>query len=354
VNPLEEDLDHILAHTSGIWEPVRNQGIFVTGGTGFFGRWILESFAHANRKLKLGAHMVVLSRNPEAFNAKAPHLAADPAIRFVSGDVRTFTAADVQQHLGKESRGRYGFVIHAATQSSAKLNSENPLLMIDTVTAGTRSALEFAVASEAQRFLLTSSGAIYGRQPGEVTHVPETFNGAPDLTDPNSAYAEAKRMAELLCAAYHKEHGLESVIARGFAFVGPFLPLDTHFAIGNFIRDAIAGGPIEVSGDGTPYRSYLYAADLVIWLWTILLKGRPGRAYNVGSEDAHTIHELAKIVADVCGTGMIHVKEKPDPARPAQRYVPSCQRAMEELGLRQWIDLPEGIRRTATFATKEL
>jgi dTDP-glucose 4,6-dehydratase len=352
-NPLAADLDHILQHTGSLWEPLRGQNIFITGGTGFFGRWLLESFAHVNDSLGLDARMVVLSRNPEAFVARAPHLGRQPAITFVRGDVRTFTAGEAHSQLGSKGPGRFGFVIHAATESSGNMNTENPLLMIDTIEQGTRAALEFAVAAGARRFLFTSSGAVYGRQPSEMTHVPETYLGGPDPLVSASAYGEAKRMAELLCASYHKNHGLEPVIARGFAFVGPFLPLNVHFAIGNFIRDALRGGPIEVNGDGTPYRSYLYAADLAIWLWTILLKGQPGRAYNVGSEEAHTIHDLAKIVAEVCRAGMVHVKEKPDPARSPHRYVPSCQRAAEELGLRPRIELAEGIRRTAVFAEKK-
>lgn len=351
-NPLLEDLEHILAHTREIWEPLRGENIFVTGGTGFFGRWLLESFAHANNALGLGAKMAVLTRSPESFAAKAPHLFENPGISFVQGDVRTFTAAELRAQLGSKAPGQFQLVIHAATEASAKLNAEDPLLMIDTIVEGTRAALEFAVETAAKRFLLTSSGAVYGRQPGAMTHIPEDYAGGPDPLNLHSAYGEAKRMAELLCASYQKQHAVQPLIARCFAFVGPFLPLDAHFAIGNFIRDAVRGGPIQVNGDGSPYRSYLYAADLAIWLWTILLKGQPGRAYNVGSEDAHTIQELAKIVAEVCGAGIVHVKEKPDPAKPPERYVPLCQRASRELGLHQLVDLAASIKRTATFAAK--
>ena len=347
MNPLQADLDHILAHTGEMWEPLRGQNIFVTGGTGFFGRWLLESFAHVNRALAMRAQMIVLSRNPELFAAKAPHLFGSAGITFVRGDIRSFTAADVDRQLGPDAPAQFGFVIHAATEASAKLNAEDPLLMINTIVAGTERALQFAVTKGANRFLLTSSGAVYGPQPSTMTHVPEEYSGGPDPTDPNSAYGEAKRMAELLGAGYQKQHGLEFLSARCFAFVGPFLPMDTHFAIGNFIRDALCGGTIEVSGDGTPYRSYLYAADLVIWLWTILLKGKAGRAYNVGSEDAHTISSLARIVADACHARGVVVKKQPDPVKPPSRYVPSCRRAHQELGLKPHIDLAEAIRRTA-------
>lgn len=345
-NPLAADLDHILQASEGLWEPLRGKNIFVTGGTGFFGRWLLESFAHVNVRLNLGARMVVLSRRPDLFASRAPHLHQDPAIMFAQGDVRAFSALQVRTQLGPNAPLHYEFVIHAATEASAKLNAENPLLMIDTIVEGTRATLDFAVETGAKRFLLTSSGAVYGRQPSDVTHLPENYAGGPDPLQTHSAYGEAKRMAELLCATYHQKQGLEPLIARCFAFVGPFLPLHVHFAIGNFIRDAISGAVIRVTGDGSPYRSYLYAADLSLWLWTILFQGKASRAYNVGSEDARTILEIAEMVAAVCGGREIYVEDKPDPARLPARYVPSCQRAAEELELRPLIGLAEGIKRT--------
>ena len=344
-NPFTADLEHVLAHTEGLWEPFRGKHIFVTGGTGFFGRWLLESFAHANKALSLNAQMVVLSRNPESFAANAPELSTNPAIRFVRGDVLTLGASEIRKQLGAEAPQPFAFVIHAATASSGSVYVENPSLIPDSIVEGTRAALEFALEMGATRLLFTSSGAVYGRQPSDVSHIPEGYLDDAEVTA-RSAYGEAKWKAEQLCVTYHKQHDIEPVIARGFAFVGPFLPLDVHFAIGNFIRDAVAGRPIQVNGDGTPYRSYLYTADLVIWLWTMLLRGEAGRAYNVGSEDAHTIYSLANLVAEICHAPAVHVREKPDPARPAERYVPSCRRAHEELGLQQHISLADAIRRT--------
>jgi nucleoside-diphosphate-sugar epimerase len=355
-NPLAEDLAHVLAHTDArVWEALRDQNIFVTGGTGFFGRWLLESFAHANPTLDLNARLVVLSRDPVRFLATAPHLGADVGISFVRGDVQDFTTQSVREALGESGPERFGFVVHAATEASAKLNAENPLLMIDTIVQGTRAALEFAVASGASRFLLTSSGAVYGPQPPDVTHVAEDYLGGPDQTNVGSAYGEGKRLAELLCVCFAKQHGLEPVLARCFAFVGPFLPLDAHFAIGNFIRDAIRGGPIRVGGDGTPYRSYLYAADLVIWLWTMLVKAESCRAYNVGSSQDLDIAAIAEQVRSaVAPNAAVEIARQPQPDAPPSRYVPSTLRAERELLLHTLVPLPEAIRRTADHARNHL
>jgi dTDP-glucose 4,6-dehydratase len=335
-NPLSADLDHILEHTRPLWNELRGQRIFITGGTGFFGKWILESLLWANNRLDLDCHATVLSRSPNVFRAKAPHLAGHQAVSVMQGDVRTFAFPN----------GEFGHIIHAATESSAKLNTEQPLQMLDTIVEGTRHMLEFARVCGAESFLLTSSGAIYGKQPTELTHVPEDYSSAPDPLDPRSAYGEGKRVAEHLCALY-ADVRLKPKIARCFAFVGPYLPLDIHFAIGNFIRDALNGGPIVVKGDGTPHRSYLYAADLVIWLWTILLKGGSCRPYNVGSSHSTSIGELAKQVADQFTAQIaIEIRGTSDSQRPIERYVPDIRRAMQELGLQETISLPNAIAKT--------
>ena len=185
------DRQYILDHTADWWEPLRGQRVLLTGGTGFFGVWLLQSFAWANQEFGLDAKAVVLSRNWEAFHQKAPWLADDPAVSCHAGDVRDFAFP----------AGHFSHVIHAATEASAKLNEDSPLLMLDTIVAGTRRTLEFARHCGATRFLLTSSGAVYGRQPSELTHVPEDYAGAPDPVSPRSAYGVGKRIAEHLGAS---------------------------------------------------------------------------------------------------------------------------------------------------------
>ena len=349
----EADLEHVLAHTRGLWEPMRGRNLFVTGGTGFFGRWLLESFAFANERLALGAHATVLTRSPAAFKERAPEVAAQSCLTFVKGDVTDFTYQQVREQLPAGHDGAFRFVIHAATEASARLNEVEPLRMIDTIVAGTRRALDFAIESGARRFLLASSGAVYGAQPPEITHIPEEYAGGPDCTNPRSAYGEAKRLAELLCACYSRR-GIEPVIARGFAFVGPLLPLDIHFAVGNFIRDALKGGPIQIAGDGTPCRSYLYAADLAAWLWHLLFRAEPNRPYNVGSDESLSIAELAALVAESSARPVeIRIARQPTPGAPPSRYVPRTDRATRELGLETWIPLPDALRRTFAWNRRE-
>jgi dTDP-glucose 4,6-dehydratase len=183
-----------------------------------------------------------------------------------------------------------------------------------------------------------------------MARLPETYGGGPDPTDPRSVYAEGKRLAELQCALYARNRGLECALARCFAFVGPYLPLDVHFAIGNFIGDCLQQRPIEISGDGTAYRSYLYAADLAIWLWTILVRGESCRPYNVGSEQAWSIAGLAaEVAAALEPSTAIRVRGLPRPGAACDRYIPDTGRARLELGLRELISLPDAIRRTAEW-----
>ena len=334
------DLGLILRETQSLWEPMRGQRIFITGGTGFFGCWLLESFCHINRELALNASATVLTRSPASFSAKAPHLARDPHVQLLAGDVRDF----------KFPEGHFPYIIHAATEASARQAAEAPLEMLSTILAGTQRTLEFAAAHGTARFLLTSSGAVYGRQPSSMTHLPESYAGAPDPLDPSSVYAEGKRAAELMCSLYQKTTGIECAIARCWAFCGPHLPLDAHFAIGNFIGNVLGRERISIQGDGTPRRSYLYGADLAIWLWTMLFRAPSLTPINVGSDEDVSILELAQKVAQTLDpdTG-IDVAGSPVKGAAPSRYVPSVDRARQLLGLRQIVSLEESIRRTAAW-----
>ncbi|MEI8233745.1 MAG: NAD-dependent epimerase/dehydratase family protein [Verrucomicrobiota bacterium] len=340
-NPLAGDLNHILEHTGGLWEELRGKRIFITGGTGFFGCWLLESFLWANARLGLEAEAVVLSRDPEAFAQKVPHLARHPAISLHQGDIRSFSFPG----------GHFSHVIHAATESSVKLmKAEDPLSTVDAIVGGTRRALDFALQCGAKKFLLTSSGAVYGKQPSGLTHIPEDYNGAPDPMDTGAAYGNGKRLAEHLCALYAKQHGLETKIARCFAFVGPYQPLDAHFAIGNFIGNALLGQPVIIKGDGTPYRSYLYATDLIVWLLTILISGEPMRPYHVGSDVPVSIAELARLVARLPDSPVpVQILGTPKPETLPERYIPETRLTQASLGLQITVGIEEALRRTWAF-----
>jgi dTDP-glucose 4,6-dehydratase len=170
----------------------------------------------------------------------------------------------------------------------------------------------------------------------------------PDPLNANNAYGIGKRVAEHLCAMYQDAHGVETVIARCFAFVGEDLPLDVHFAIGNFIRDALWREEIVVGGDGTSLRSYLDQRDLAQWLRKLLADGVGGRAYNVGSDQAISVAALADLVRDIVSPRkIVRVLGKPDGRSDRNLYVPDIRRAKDELGLEVTIPLGDAICATA-------
>lgn len=315
--------------------------LLLTGGTGFFGRSLLRTWlAHARNGHPI-APVTVLSRDPEAFLACYPEFSGLPWLSFHKGDICDPTSLPV----GKA----FSLVLHAATDSTQGPQL-SPLTRFWQIVDGTRILLDYAVAIGARRFLLTSSGGIYGPQPAEYVALAEDWSGSPDLLNPATAYSQGKRAAEHLCALYQQAYGLEAVIARCFAFVGPDLPLDVHFAIGNFIRDALTRDAIEVAGDGSPLRTYLHQDDLAQWLLTVLEQGRPGEAYNVGSDEVVSIADLANLVRDLLAPDkpmLIHGHGS-DP-RGRNRYIPDIRKAQRELSLRVTIPLAEAIRRTGEY-----
>ena len=336
---LREDLIHVFDKTEGIWDAFRNKSIFITGGTGFFGKWLLESFLYINQELQLGASVTVLTRDPKKFLGDFPFYKEQQALRFIEGDILNFDFPS----------GDYHYIIHAATEADAALNNSQPLRMVDTITVGTRRMLDFAREKSAESFLFVSSGAVYGKQPEAVTHIEESQSFPVDINNPQSAYAEGKRIAELYCSIYHSHYNIPVKIARCFAFVGPHLPLDKHFAIGNFVLNALNGKDIVLKGDGTPYRSYLYAADLTVWLWTILIKGANNLPYNVGSDEEIRLAELANLIKEMKNLPGVKILTPADPRKPIERYVPNVELAKQSLRLEVAIKLQNALENTFKF-----
>lgn len=339
MNRLQLDLDHVLQHTAPLWRDVSCKTIFITGGTGFFGKWLLNTFIHINTEQGLKNKAIVLTRNKQKFLSTFSEFERDD-ISFIEGDVSNFNFPE----------GKIDYIIHAATDADMNLNIDQPLLMYDTIVNGTKRVLELAREKKVISVLLTSSGAVYGDQPQNITHVSEEFMGAPHTLAANSSYGEGKRVAEMLAGIYYRQFNVPSKVARCYAFAGPYLPLDGTFAFGNFLQNVIDAKEIIIKGDGTPRRSYLYAADLAIWLWSILFKGTNNRVYNVGSDEDVSIKDLADAFAGLSSRNInVTVEGTAVPGQNIKRYVPSIARAKEELNLHVYINLKEAIQRTVSF-----
>jgi nucleoside-diphosphate-sugar epimerase len=305
---------------------------------------------HANDQLNSRIELVVRTRDADGARAQAPCTFNRTDTMLVTGDVTRFSA----------SVGAFDLCIHAATDVGNPSMLGSPLAIFDSVLQGTRRMLDLSHASGARRFLQLSSGAVYGAQPVAMPRIAETYVGAPDPLQPAAAYGNAKRAAEALVRAYvagASACDLQVSIARIFALLGPGLPLNGPFAAGNFVRDAIAGQDICVAGDGRPVRSYLYTADLCIWLLRMTAAGGTGQAYNVGSEQEVSIAELAQRLASVAGTNVTVRTSAPicgDTLPP--RYVPDTGKARHAFGLAQYTPLGVALEKTLQWvrATRQI
>jgi UDP-glucuronate decarboxylase len=336
---LESELEFIVETVGPGWEGIRNGHVFMTGATGFFGCWMLQSLLYAIHYMDLGTSLTLLVRDRQKAISKMPYLEGDKSITLVEGDITNFT-------FPKEAG--FSHVVHmATTASSPTLNTEQPLQMYSTIVKGTEHILNFCAETGVEHMLYVSSGAVYGPQLESSSPIQESANTGPELMAIDAAYAEGKRAAELLCAIYGRKYAIDIKIARCFSFYGPCMALNNQHAFGNFIEDVLHGRDILIKSDGGSVRSYLYSADLSVWLWQILFQGKALYPYNVGSEHALDLKQLARLMASF-STGS-KVKILGETARVVTNYVPSTERARNELGLKEYIGLEEGIRKTLAF-----
>jgi nucleoside-diphosphate-sugar epimerase len=319
-------------------DPLKNEKILITGGTGFMGTWLSELVTFLNDNYNFNVQLYLLSTHARAYKEKVSHLANRRDITLIERDIRNLK--DIPEDVS--------WIIHAAANPDNRAHASDPLRTVEVIVEGTNAVLEYATRlPEVKKILNISSGQIYGVQPWDLSGIPENFVGGLDCSAFNAAYPESKRIAETICSIYRNQQRLPIVNARPFAFIGPYQGLDRPWAINNFIRDAILGGPIRILGDGQTVRSYMYPSDMAWWLLNILAQGKVGINYNIGSPEAVSLQDLAeKIAGQFPKPPKIISGLSKDTSLRTSKFVPNVDLAIKSLDLKITTNLDTAIKRT--------
>jgi dTDP-glucose 4,6-dehydratase len=327
-------------HLDRLIEAINQLGssrVLLTGGTGFVGKWLIETAKIACDNGATSFEIVVPTRSLNSKHALETKSIGFKNLSFVEGDILSQTL----------DFGSIDSIVHAATPASAKLTSENPSEMFRINKVSTESVLKYA--HDKMPLLFTSSGAVYGVQPQSVSHIAESIMEPNPPTDELNSYAKGKQVAEKLCLTAGTHDTCAPKIARLFAFSGRYLPRNTHFAIGNFIQNALDRKPILINSDGRSRRSYLYGADMATWLWSALSVSHLEVPLHIGSDHSVSILELAKVVAEASSeilnyTPDIKVADTPKDNDSFHQYVPANNATKQILNVDDWTSLKHGIR----------
>jgi dTDP-glucose 4,6-dehydratase len=336
---LKHDLDEVVSLAYTDLKTLEGSRLLITGGTGFVGKWLLYSLLNFYLQTQIKFEVIVISRNPKKFIEENPSL-NNELFRYIRSSIEDVQAAQKQI-------GSFDYLIHAATEAGINPVDINLKDVLNTVVDGTYAIHELAGTSGCKRSLNISSGAVYGPQPSDMERIQENYLGGPNPLDVHTSYHHTKRLAEFIAVDRAKLHSYDVVTARLFAFIGPYLPIDSYFAAGNFIRDAITRKPITINGDGKPIRSYQYPVDLVIWLIGMLARGAIGEAYNVGSSRGTSLSDLAERITNLSDNSeAVVVLGKSSTNLAGLRYVPDISKAELQLQLKNSVSLDDAIIRT--------
>ncbi|MBH49042.1 MAG: hypothetical protein CME71_12815 [Halobacteriovorax sp.] len=310
-----------------MFNKLKNKTILITGGTGFFGKVLIDFFFNLNEEHNLNLQLIVTARS----------VLKDDRIKFLAHDIKEPLVIDE----------KIDFIIHAATPVANDASSPDHLL--EVIVNGTQNVLNFAHENKITKLINISSGAVYGTQPKELSKLDESYASKVSVYEPTNIYGSGKRIAENLVTKFCREHGISYLTLRCFAFSGEYLPQNAQFAIGNFVRDAKKDGVIKIKGDGSAIRSYLDSNDMAEWVLAALLSDETDKNYNLGSEHEVTILQLAEIIAGLIPSTKIEVENKLSANIKTNRYIPDVSKIMSELGVTQKVSLKNSIEKMIKF-----
>jgi len=343
VEMVRTDCGEVIEPGVQMLEALKNQMLYITGGTGFVGTWLVETIAYLNDHHSFNTGVIVVSRDPNSFKEKAPHLAARKDIQLLAMDVQNII--DIPSDVS--------YIVHAAGSPDNRQHVSNPLGVMETITKGTNRVIEAALKlAGLKKIINLSSGQIYGKQREGLAAIPEDSVGTLNCNTITSAYPEAKRYAETLGCAYWSLYKIPVVNVRPFAFIGPYQYLDKPWAVNNFIRDALMNNTIRIIGNGLPMRSYMYPSDMAYWLLRILVDGHPGIAYNVGSPYGISLKDLAAKIKQYSNTkSAILIK---DLNEDRSTFIPDDTLCRNSLGLVIKVNIDDTIKKSLAWFHKTL
>jgi nucleoside-diphosphate-sugar epimerase len=337
---IEEDLKRITSSDLD-WGRFFGKSVLISGANGFLPAYMLETLLYLNDTRRAGIRVLGLVRNRERALRRLGNLINRPDLTLSVQDVRDSLACP----------GRPEFVIHAASQASPKYFASDPVGTFESNVLGTQRMLQVANHSRCEGFLFFSSGEVYGQLPDPSIPVTETSYGPVDPMNIRSCYAEGKRAGESLCVCWHAQFGVPAKIVRISHTYGPGMALDDGRVFADFVADIVGHRDIVIKSDGSARRPFCYLADATIAYFTVLLNGKCGEAYNVGSDIETSIRELAEMLCKLFPERSCKVICKERTAD--DRYLPSSVigghfdiSKIRALGWKPTTTINEGFKRT--------
>jgi UDP-glucuronate decarboxylase len=350
---LQHDLDYVCGTLDEEFTEMAGKQLLITGGAGFLGYYLVHAALHWNRSRTKGQRISVMVYDNYARGVPGwlKSIEKEPGLTLVRHDMTRPLPPGM---------GHFDYIVHAAGIASPKVYRKHPLACIDANIVGLRNLLDYSVAERLEGrpisgFLFYSSSEIYGDPSPDAIPTPESYRGSVSCTGPRACYDESKRFGETLCVTFAQAENLPVKIARPFNNYGPGLKITDGRVIPDFCRDVLAGRDIVMLSDGSPTRTFCYAADAIIGYYKVLVRGQRGESYNVGIERPEiSMRQLAECVVStarellgyagkvVLGTSQesAYLVDNPN------RRCPSIAKAREQLDFAPRVDIAEGIYRT--------
>lgn len=354
-----KDLEYICEKLHREFSLLEGKNLLITGGAGFLGYYLVQSVLFKNSQSASSRQTQVTIY--DNFIRGLP----DWLMALEKNDNLTLVRHDITNPLPSDV-GEFHYIIHAASIASPVFYRKHPIDTMDANVNGLRFLLDHCIqqrkrGTPLEGFLFYSSSEIYGDPTPENIPTPETYNGNVSCTGPRACYDESKRYGETLCVNFAKQHDLPIKITRPFNNYGPGLKITDRRALPDFARDIFNHRDIVMYSDGSPTRTFCYAADAIVGHYKVLINGKKGEAYNIGSDAPEiSIAELAdrviNISADLFGYQGRLVKQQNEEKEylvdNPNRRCPRIDKARAELGYHPEISLDEGLMRSLIWYSK--